>query len=72
MCKNLLKGLLGGGGEAVKQQAVPQPTVTPEAKPDAPVKNPDIAVLAGREASGRVKLGTPDRRKSGRTTGLTI
>lgn len=72
MCKNLLKGLMGGGGEAVKQAAVPQPTQTNSDPVEAIVKNPDIAVTNGREASGRVKLGATERRGSGRVAGLTI
>ena len=72
MCKNLLKGLLGGGGAAPQAPAVQQEQ-TVEKTADAQVKNTDVvdALTGGRESSGRVRLGKKAGSR-GAVAGLTI
>lgn len=73
MCKNFFKGLLGGGAiEAAPPPAAPAPTPVADAV-EAPVKNPDVvdALSSGREATGRVRLGT-SKRTAGTVAGLSI
>jgi hypothetical protein len=69
MCKNLFKGLLGGGSSptAAANPAVAQPAPT-GAGSSAAVMNPDVV---SDTSNGRVKLGTASKRQSG-VAGLSI
>lgn len=71
MCKNLLKGLLGGNAPEATASAAPVTNVS-TSDSNADVKNTDVvAATAGQEASGRVKLGVP-KRATGGVAGLSL
>mgnify|MGYP000855204079 CR=1 FL=1 len=72
MCKGFIQSLLGGGGTPRTPARVDlNDKVAKEG--GAAVMNTDVVnAVAGREGSGRVKLGKASRTGSGAAVGLSI
>lgn len=69
MCKNLFKGLLGGGITAPTPAGAAQTPVAPTTTGATVVANTDTS---GTTGTGRVKLGTSTRTRSDSVAGLSI
>ena len=71
MCKGFIQNLFGGGQGPRPAREDLNSAVAKESGGE--VKNTDVVnALAGREGSGRVKLGKASRRGAGAAVGLSI
>ena len=72
MCKQLLKGLLGGGGTAAAPAAQPVGNVD-TVQSDAQVKNSDLLTAnPGGDPSGRIKLNNGAKKGQATVAGLSL
>jgi len=72
MCKNIIKSILGGGGNTPAPVAQPVGNVD-TVQPDAQVKNSDLLnANPGQDPSGRIKLNNGAKKGQATVAGLSL